>query len=234
MGPMETGPKQERLNKYLALRLGISRREADDLIKMGKVLVNGHGGAIGQRISTDDLVSVDGRVLSHVTNYKYILLNKPVGYVCSRRAQGDNPTIYELLPIDFREYRPVGRLDKDSSGVLLLTNDGDYAFEMTHPKFEKVKIYEVELNKDLEPLHQQMIADYGVNLEDGKSQFVLEKLNEKSRKKWRVTMKEGRNRQIRRTFRALGYTVAKLHRTNFGKYSLENLKPGGYQSVGKL
>ena len=122
----------------------------------------------------------------------------------------------------------MGRLDKDSSGLILLSNDGNFAFAMTHPKFHKTKIYTVELSSDLAPLHQQMISDHGIQLEDGTSTLQLERANETDRKNWIVTMHEGRNRQIRRTFHALGYTVAKLHRTNFGNYSLGDIKPGTF------
>lgn len=226
--------KTERLNKYLALRLDISRREADELISDGHVNINGKRAVLGERVVEGDIVAVKDRMVSNEATLGYILFNKPVGYVCSRRAQGDNPTIYDILPASYRKYRPVGRLDKDSSGLLLLTNDGDFAYEMTHPKFFKTKVYEVTLNKDLEPLHQQMISDYGVSLEDGVSQLVLEKIDETSRKNWRVTMKEGRNRQIRRTFKSLGYTVKKLNRTHFGKYSAPRLQSGEYKQVDKI
>ena len=104
---------------------------------------------------------------------------------------------------------------------------------MTHPKFAKTKIYEVELNRALEPLHQQEIADFGIEIGDGVSKLGLERLDD-SRKNWRVTMSEGRNRQIRRTFAALGYNVEKLHRTDFGPYRLNKLKPGEFQEVPKV
>ena len=104
---------------------------------------------------------------------------------------------------------------------------------MTHPKFYKVKTYTVTLGTPLEPLHQQMISDYGIQLEDGPSKLSLERRDE-TRKDWTVTMHEGRNRQIRRTFAALGYVVTTLHRTSFGPYSLDTLKPGEFQSVAKI
>ena len=160
-------------------------------------------------------------------------LNKPAGYVCSRKRQGDTPTMYELLPEKYQALKSVGRLDKDSSGLILLTNDGDFAFRMTHPSFVKIKIYEVALDRALEPLHQQMIADFGVQLPDGRSQLGLEKINEE-RTEWRVTMSEGRNRQIRRTFDALGYKVMALHRTNFGRYSLDELADGEFIEVPRV
>ena len=151
--------------------------------------------------------------------------------MCSRRAQGDAPTLYDLLPKELRVLKTVGRLDKDSSGLILLTNDGDFTFQMTHPKFFKEKVYEVKLDRDLEPLHQQMIGDFGVQLEDGISKLGLMRLDENKRDSWQVTMNEGRNRQIRRTFAALGYKVVALHRKQFGKYALSGLKSGEWTNV---
>lgn len=219
-----------RLNKFLAERLGVSRREADDLIASGKVTVNGKTAILGTRIDTKSKILCNNKEVPHKTNYLYIAFHKPVGYVCSRRAQGDTPTIYDLLPSKYHKLKTVGRLDKDSSGLILLTNDGDFAFQMTHPKFRKTKLYEVELDRPLEPLHQQMISDCGIMLDDGPSQFKVIKGG--SRSHYIVTLTEGRNRQIRRTFAALGYRVTKLHRTNFGKYELASLKPGEFREFG--
>jgi 23S rRNA pseudouridine2605 synthase len=221
-----------RLNKFLATNLGVSRREADNLISAGKVLVNKKPAEIGARVEDNDEVIVDGRVISSVSLI-YLALNKPAGYVCSRKRQGDTPTMYELLPEKYQSLKSVGRLDKDSSGLILLTNDGDFAFRMTHPKFVKTKIYEAHIDRALEPLHQQMIADFGVQLPDGRSQLGLEKLDD-DRTFWRITMSEGRNRQIRRTFEALGYKVTALHRTNFGRYGLSGLESGKYIEIPKV
>lgn len=114
----------------------------------------------------------------------------------------------------------------------MLTNDGDFAHKMTHPKFHKVKIYEVRLDHNLEPLHQQMISDHGIQLVDGPSKLTLERLSDTNRQAWRVTMHEGRNRQIRRTFTALGYQVTHLHRIQFGNYTLPpSQKPGSFQEI---
>ena len=221
-----------RLNKFLATNLGVSRREADNLISAGKVLVNNKPAELGARIEDNDNVVVDGKKITSVSLI-YIALNKPAGYVCSRKRQGDTPTMYELLPEKYQSLKSVGRLDKDSSGLILLTNDGDFAFQMTHPKFIKAKIYEAHINRELEPLHQQMIADFGVQLPDGRSQLGLEKLDN-TRTFWRITMSEGRNRQIRRTFEALGYKVTALHRTNFGRYGLSGLESGQFTEVPKV
>lgn len=222
----------ERLNKHLALAMGISRREADSLISRGRVTINDTPAVLGNQIEPNDVVYVDGKAVASQTERRYIAMNKPVGYVCSRRSQGA-PTIYELLPADYQQLKTVGRLDKDSSGLILLTNDGDFAFQMTHPKFQKVKRYKVRLDHDLEPLHQQMISDYGVTLEDGVSKLGLTRLSDENRHEWEVVMSEGRNRQIRRTFTALGYTVTKLHRTDFGSYSLGDIKPGKFVAITK-
>ncbi len=219
-----------RLNKFLAEQTGISRREADELIEKGRIIVNGTPAILGTRINQSDQVKKDGKIVPvSPKKFTYIALNKPAGYVCSRKQQGDTPTIYSLLPEEYRTLKPVGRLDKDSSGLLLLTDDGDFAHRMTHPKFRKLKVYEVEIDKELEPLHQQMISDYGIQLDDGRSQLQLERLSDDNRKAWRVTMSEGRNRQIRRTFAALGYTVTRLHRVQFGDYLLTTLETGTYE-----
>lgn len=217
-----------RLNKFLAERTGISRREADNAIEQGKVLVNGKKPALGAQIAPEDDIQYDGRKISHSVDHTTILLNKPVGYLCSRRSQGGNKTIYDILPEKFHGLKPAGRLDRDSSGLVLLTSDGDLAYQTTHPKFAKTKIYEIELDKPLEPLHQQMINDTGIELTDGNSKLTLEKFTPT---RWRVIMHEGRNRQIRRTFMALGYTVTKLHRTNFGPYALDGLKVGLWREI---
>lgn len=185
-------------------------------------MVDGTAAILGARIHEGQTVSYKGREVAKITHYTYLLFNKPVGYVCSRRSQGDSPTIYELLPAKYHRLKTVGRLDRESSGLILLTDDGDFTYQMTHPSFRKVKIYQVTLDHPLAPLHQQMISDHGIILEDGKSQFELERLDD-SRKYWKITMHEGRNRQIRRTFAALGYDVTNLHRTQFGAYSLSNL-----------
>ena len=222
-----------RLNKYLALNRGLSRRQADEMISKGRVTINGDVAILGAQVSDTDDVQIEGSSVTPNTEFIYLAFHKPVNYVCSRRQQGDSPTIYDLIPQQYFTLKPVGRLDRDSSGLILLTNDGDFAHQMTHPSYYKVKRYEVELGRPLEPLHQQMISDFGIELPDGKSQITLERMDDE-RKKWVVTMSEGRNRQIRRTFASLGYMVTKLHRTDFGPYNLGNLAEGHIEIVTKL
>ncbi|MBR3365555.1 rRNA pseudouridine synthase [Candidatus Saccharibacteria bacterium] len=237
-----------RLNKFLAERLGLSRREADDFIASKKVSVNGEVAELGARISEDDKVVYNGQPVIFEKEYTYLKFNKPVGFVCSRKKQGDADTIYSLLPEKYRVLKTVGRLDKDSCGLILLTDDGDFAFKLTHPKFKKHKTYLVTLDRPLEPLHQQMISDFGVDLPDGKSRLILShpsedafslfppetpraELDSTNRMAWQVEMSEGRNRQIRRTFAALGYRVVFLKRTEFDDFSLGPLKEGEWEEI---
>lgn len=229
--PQPQSLQQLRLNKFLAERLGVSRREADDLIASGKVFVDDEKAVLGMRITPESKVRLGDEEVRFENRYVYVMMNKPAGFVCSRKRQGETPTIYELLPEKYQKLKTVGRLDKDSSGLILFTNDGDFAYRMTHPKFSKTKVYHVEFNRELEPLHQQMIADFGVMLPDGVSKLGLTRLRETDRFGFEVEMSEGRNRQIRRTFAALGYEVKKLHRISFGKYNLGELKTGTITEV---
>ncbi|HET6622746.1 MAG TPA: pseudouridine synthase [Candidatus Saccharimonadales bacterium] len=221
-----------RLNKFLAHKLGLSRREADDMIAAGRITLDGEVAQLGARLRGGQSVKLDDKAIDlDKPAYTYLAFNKPVGYVCSRRSQGETPTIYKLLPDKYRNLKTVGRLDRDSSGLLLLTDDGDFTFSMTHPKFHKTKTYEIELDKSLEPLHRQMISDHGIQLEDGLSRLHLDRLKEGDDNGWRVLMHEGRNRQIRRTFAAVGYQVVKLHRVQFGHYSLAGLQSGEIDTI---
>ncbi|HXH26908.1 MAG TPA: pseudouridine synthase [Candidatus Acidoferrum sp.] len=227
-------PDLVRINKFVAMHSNIGRRQADMFIEQGRVLVNGQKATLGTQINpANDVILVDGKPLanSNKTSYLYVLLNKPVGYVCSRRQQDGSPTIYSLLPEKYHHLKPVGRLDKDSSGLLLLTNDGEAAHHLMHPSFIKQKQYEVTLDKPLEASHRELIDHQGVVLPDGPSRLRLERLADGRR--WLVTMHEGRNRQIRRTFLALGYTVVKLNRTQFGSMSIQQLNNQLFVEVAK-
>lgn len=218
-----------RINKYLALATQLSRRGADAAIAEGRVLINDHPADTGSQVGALDVVMLDGEPVFADKKITTIMLNKPVRYVVSREGQGSK-TVYQLLPEQYQHLNPVGRLDKYSSGLLLLTSDGTLANELTHPRYAKTKMYEIALNQPLAPLHQQMINDRGLTLEDGLSKLGLEKLSDDG-VQWRVTMTEGRNRQIRRTFSALDYTVVGLHRTHFGSYTLGQLPSGEFKQV---
>lgn len=219
-----------RLNKYIASGTELSRRAADAAIAAGRVTINGQTAEQGQTVLEGDVVALDGRAITPAVNTVTIMLNKPRGYVVSRDGQG-SATVYDLLPPDYQTLNPVGRLDKDSTGLLLLTNDGQLAHELTHPSRQKLKIYHVALDAPLQPLHRQMISDYGVTLEDGRSQLSLERETDGNDLRWIVQMSEGRNRQIRRTFASLGYGINELHRSQFGPYTLGDLPSGSSKEI---
>jgi pseudouridine synthase len=209
--------------------VGISRRHADKLISSGKVTINDQPAELGKTVANDDVVKIDSKVVVAPDNKLTIMLNKPVGIVVSREGQGSK-TVYDILPSEYQSLKPVGRLDKNSSGLLLLTNDGDLANKLTHPSNDKIKTYFVDINKPLSPEHEQTMNDEGVGLEDGVSHLgVIPRDNRRIRLS--VSMTEGRNRQIRRTFRALGYEVIRLERRELANYSLGNLEAGEYKVV---
>lgn len=225
-----------RINQYIARSTGISRRAADEYIKDGKVYVNGQPAQIGQYVNSSDNVQIDGKDID-LAPKTTILFNKPAGYVVSRQPQGNTPTIYSLLPEDVHHLKPVGRLDKDSRGLLLLTNDGTLAHELTHPKHRKTKTYYVTLDTPLSESDRAAI-NAGIELEDGISELEITGTNKEAVEPYnmlpntyRITMQEGRKRQIRRTLAALGYEVTDLLRTEFGEYSHSALKEGGYKEV---
>lgn len=211
-----------RLNKYIALATGMSRRSADAAIDSKKVQIDGIQAVLGQEVHDENIVTLDGKVLKLQNESITLKLHKPAGYVCSREGQGSK-TIYDLLPKKYKSLKPVGRLDKDTSGLILLTNDGNLANELTHPRYQKKKVYEVLLNKTLALSDKKQLLT-GVNLNDGLSKFM--NIKECSTNKYEVTLSEGKNRQIRRSFNALGYKIEKLHRISVGAYKLNDLEQG--------
>lgn len=219
-----------RINQFIAQSTGMSRRSADDAVAKGRVRINNQPVVQGATVQTTDIVTLDNHTITLPASTTTIMLNKPVGYVCSRDGQGSK-TIYDLLPAEYHHLKPVGRLDKDSSGLLLLTNDGKLAHELTHPSFQKEKVYEVTLDKPLSPGDKRKI-ETGVKIDDYISRLRLSKLENRKMKNencsWQVAMSMGRNRQIRRTFEALGYKVTRLHRTKFGKYEIRQINEGEF------
>lgn len=220
-----------RLNKFIAQTSGVSRRKADQLIEQGLITVNSKVASSGQKLgSGDHIKSLESSLKIDATagpafRPQTIILNKPIGYVCSRNGQGSR-TIYDLLPKNLHQLKPVGRLDKDSSGLLLLTTDGELANRLTHPRYEKQKIYEVAVEKPISSADIKALAA-GVTLDDGLSKFQA--VTPLGSNKYKISLSEGRNRQIRRTLQALGYQVTSLHRLKMGEYTLDpSLKSGCY------
>jgi 23S rRNA pseudouridine2605 synthase len=213
-----------RINQYLAHRSGLSRRAADTAVLAGRVTVNGVAAALGTTINPSDEVRLDGALLAE-PRYQTVVFHKPVGYITSRRQQGKAPTIYALLPPELHQLKPVGRLDRDSSGLLVLTNDGSLAQALQHPSRGKWKRYEVELDRALEEKHRAQL-EKGVMLEDGPSRLQIRPVSGRTLE---VRLQEGRNRQIRRSFAALSYRVVRLHRTDLGSISLGQLAVGSWE-----
>ena len=214
-----------RLNKYLSLGLNLSRRAADDLIASKKVRVNDIVAALGKRVEEGDEVRVLGKIVKLGEIKKtYILLNKPEGYLSSKVSQGGAPTVYDLLSKEYKSLNLniAGRLDKDSCGLILLTNNCDYLNEITHPISNKIKTYSVKLNKKLEQTDLVKLKS-GIQIGDSRpSKFKSIKILDDDSIEVKLT--EGRNRQIRRTFYELGYLVTFLKRTGLGEHKLGNLK----------
>ena len=229
-----------RINKFVAQATGLSRRAADRAVQEGRVAVNNRPAGVGDTVIDGSAVTLDSQPIA-LAGSLTIMLNKPAGYVCSRAGQG-NSTIYDLLPPEYHKLKPVGRLDKDSSGLLLLTNDGDLANQLAHPRYAKTKIYEITLDKPLTEIDKTEI-EQGVKVDDYVSRLRLSAINNPGLEtdtralpgtetlSWRVTMSQGRNRQIRRTFAALGYEVESLRRIRFGAYSLGDLPAGQYREL---
>lgn len=220
-----------RLNKWIAAHSLFSRRKADELIAAGRVTVDGKTAGLGVQAEDTSIVEIDGKRIGTKLNKDkpvVVLLHKPVGYVCSRNGQGA-PTVYGLLPLKYHHLDIAGRLDKDSSGLVLLTNNGLLMQQLTHPSFLKEKVYIMHLDRALSQQHQEAI-EKGVQLEDGKSALALQLLSA-DKKQWQVTMHEGRNRQIRRTLAKLDYDVLKLHRISVGSYKLGTLKEQAFSEV---
>lgn len=225
-----------RLNRYIATYSGVSRRKADELIVNGSVVVNRKLAHVGMEVSHDDIVIVAGKRLIPVQRTRSVVaLHKPVGYVCSKDGQG-SPSVYDLLPRSMGNLHIAGRLDKDSSGLVILTDDGLLLQEITHPSNNKIKRYNVTLKYALTRHATKQCAE-GVNIGDTRlSKLLVTPIKDRPRGKnlhddgftYEVTVQEGRNRQIRRTFEALGNHVIDLHRTHLGDYELGRLKSGAF------
>lgn len=214
-----------RLNKYIGDCTGISRRKADDLIRDGRVQVNGKPAEVGQSVLPEkDKVSLDGKPLTPQRK-RYVLFHKPPGYITTRSDPEGRKTIYDLLPDAYRSMDPVGRLDRDSSGLLLLSNDGEFIQKMTHPRFSHQRTYKVVVNK---PLTEAVLGqlEAGILLQPENQQAVSRVQEVIDLKTVVLNLSTGMNRQIRRSFEALGYDVVKLKRTAFAGLTLGKLAPG--------
>ena len=226
--------EEMRLQKYIANSGHCSRRKAEELILDGKVSVNGVVvSELGTKVVADkDEIFVEGKKIQIVQNYKYVLLNKPVGYVTTAKDQFDRPTVVELVKGIKETLLPVGRLDMYTSGALILTNDGDFIYKVTHPKHEVEKTYNATVkgiitDEDVEKLKN------GVKIDDyisGKAKVKILKIDkEKSISRVEITIHEGKNREVRKMCEAVGKKVIALHRAKIGKIDVKSLKIGEWR-----
>ena len=224
-------PNEEiRLNKFMANAGVCSRREADEHIAAGLVKVNGVVVTeLGTKINRSDVIEYKDQVVTPERKC-YILLNKPKDCVTTSDDPNGRTTVLDLVKNACQErVYPVGRLDRNTTGVLLLTNDGDLASKLTHPKYVKKKIYHVWTDKDITEDHMQQIAD-GIELEDGEIHAdAISYVTEKDRNQAGIEIHSGRNRIVRRIFEALGYRVTKLDRVYFAGLTKKNLPRGKWR-----
>ncbi len=219
-----------RLNKYLANAGVCSRREADEFIQAGVVKVNGEVVTeLGTKITRADEVMFNDKTVS-LESKVYVLLNKPKGFVTTTDDPENRKTVMDLVKAACKErIYPVGRLDRGTTGVLLLTNDGDLASKLTHPKYEKRKIYQVWLDKPVAMEHMQAIAD-GIELEDGEIHAdAISYVTEEDLSQVGIEIHSGKNRVVRRIFEKLGYRVLKLDRVYFAGLTKKNLSRGKWR-----
>ncbi len=225
-----------RINKFLAEQGVASRRGADGIIAEGRVTINGKTAKAGDDVSPSDEVALDGKLLSHKVKFEYYLLNKPKGFVCTvsdEKTERPRKTVMDLLPAGAGKVFPVGRLDYNTEGLLILTNDGSLAYRLTAPQNEIPKTYLVKVNGSVTSAQLNRLRE-GVEIEKG---IVTKKCRvnvietDKAYTKLHVTLTEGKNREIRRMFEAVGKPVEFLKRIRLGDLTLSGLDRGACRSL---
>jgi pseudouridine synthase len=215
-----------RLNAYLA-RAGVaSRRAADELIKAGRVTVNGEPGRLNTFVARGDRVAVEGREVAP-QRLTYVLLHKPDGTVTTARDPRGRPTVVDLVDLPERVV-PVGRLDTDTTGALLLTNDGPLAHRLAHPRYGVEKVYEAEVEGEPDADALRRLAE-GVELDDGPTAPAKARLL--GRSTIELVLHEGRKHQVKRMCAAVGHPVLRLHRSGYAGLTLEGLEPGRWREL---
>lgn len=223
-----------RLNKYLAKAGVASRRAADILVEQGRISINGQTVTqLGIQVDeAKDQVAVDGKPARIPSGFVYLMLHKPVSYLVTCRDDFQRPIVLDLVAQYRNIVRPVGRLDYNSSGLLILANDGELAYRLTHPRYEIEKTYQVKCEGAISDNSLERLQK-GIELDDGKTApakvEMLERTSEST--KLNITIHEGRKRQVRRMCQAVGHAVITLKRITFGNLKLENLKEGAFRHL---
>ena len=230
VGSTPTSPTLMRINVFLAQQLGISRRAADKLIADKKVQVNGSLAKLGQLVDpAKDRVSANGKTLQSKQKESItVALYKPKGYITTRSDPKKRKIVMSLLPREFQDLKPAGRLDYESEGLLVLSNKGDLIYKLTHPKYEKQKEYRLVFKK---AVSKELINAFlkGIRLTEGIAK--ADKVTQIDKNELEVIMHQGWNRQLRRMAEACHYEIAHLIRTRIGDIKLENLKPGEWRKI---
>jgi len=220
---------KQRLHKILAASGIASLRKSEQLIAEGRIQINGQVAKIGDFADQDvDVILADGNRVS-IQQKRYILLNKPTGYVTTVSDPHGRPTVIDLIDVRERVY-PIGRLDVDTEGLLLLTNDGEFAQKMAHPSFEIEKTYRAELSRPLTEECEALFAR-GVKLDDGPTGPALIKVISARRRRVDITIHEGRNRIVRRMFASVGSPVIRLRRIRFGTMSINEMPKRAWRDL---
>lgn len=224
--------KSTRLNKYIASSGICSRRKADELIEQGVVSVNGKKiTELGFLVGEKDKVFIKNELV-RPKKHEYYRFYKPTGYITSADDEKDRKIIYDILPQNMHNLRPVGRLDRDSSGLIILTNDGDLINELTHPSIKVPKVYIVTINGRIH-IHQLEQMAKGIEIEKGKIAYAYTMVVESTSKRTvlRVTLYQGLNRQIRKMLANLGFEVISLKRVQHATIDIEGLKKGQFKPI---
>lgn len=221
-----------RLNKYIASSGICSRRKADELIAQGAVSVNGKKvSELGFQVNEKDKVFIGAEIV-RPKKLEYYRFYKPAGFITTSEDEKDRKIIYDLLPPNMHNLKPVGRLDRDSSGLIILTNDGDLINELTHPSIKVPKVYIVTVDGKVHLHHLEKMAQ-GIEIEEGKTAYadtlILESTNKMTT--LQVTLYQGLNRQIRKMFASLGFEVSALKRISHATITIEGLKKGQFKPI---
>lgn len=228
-----------RLQKYLAYCGVASRRKAEELIQSGRVSVNNEIiTTMGFTVSEFDVVLLDGKPVTHIAEFTYILLNKPVGFISSVKDQFGRPSVLDLVKIDGKRLYPVGRLDYDTSGLIILTDDGDFTYKLTHPSHEITKTYHA-IVKGIPTENELDLMRSGILIEDYKTaparvQIICSDENLKEpicKSKLEIEIHEGRNRQVRKMCEAIGHPVIELSRVRIGGIDIDGIAVGEYRNL---
>ncbi|MBX4197608.1 rRNA pseudouridine synthase, partial [Candidatus Saccharibacteria bacterium] len=214
---------------FLAKTGVASRRGADELIKAGRISVNGQIGRLNDDVSENDIILVNSKQVK-LRKSRYILLNKPAGYITTLKDPHGRRKVIDLIKLDLRVV-PVGRLDYDTTGAILLTNDGQLTYHLMHPSFKVDKVYEAEVDG---PVTEEILnkLSIGIDLDDGRTAPAKARLL--GNNKIELTIHEGRRHQVKRMLAAVGLQVETLHRSKYGPLTLNSLKPGQWRELPTL